>query len=781
MATNSINSFKKYARGMRVMATEQVFNQGMYYTDNPIATGQSRLLVNMNLADQGRRIRPRGGLETSWLMSVLSSADRQFVHHVGASFVESGTDAVYRRYVLLGHKNVANNGMLFSDMVLMIENPETESFVKSVLTGYTGADVLRYDNNTDWNTLHNVAINDPYPIGLNASIEGNTYMLTNTGMVRLKISLVGGVYQHTLEQVEPRVITAAQAVNYGYNMLLASPYNFPNVQGVTLRLDGILPYDAANNLKLNAKVGEQVRFRLSYMYPAGAPTYKVQWEVQDLKNSTTAVVVQKAASSPTYTAGDDIVLDYNIVFKQFSLIAKVYASTDLTEPLKVIQLASYYTSDDNTGRNLNLEPKTYSLNTSKNMCSWNGRLVVWGVANANMTIFFSDTNDPTYFPFPQNAQPYDEEILNAVPFMDALLVFTETKIHMLSYDMVNGFTTKVIQDSLRFQRHDANTVVVVKNMVFFKSAAYYYMIVPKVNVVSGTELQLAPVSKPIEFLLDNFEQAIAQTIYDVYTLDFLLKAPAQTILITLQSFHNFLDNAQINNVYKYKITHNGGVLYLDVVLCYDTLLRAWTLKMYECNEGIMLPYRRVATDSIRYVNLCKDGTTVYMQLIKANKDVATDTFALDNMKLRTIKNYQLMDTGKRDILGTLKKRFREVIIEFNNVSDKDLEFNDIFIIDDEHRSDLFKYNVVHITDPLDPNYGTIYVERDYVDPDLVSGTTVLDSWKLGVSGFPEQSIIKLALEVSGKGYYPRLRLISRNEAMYEINNIGWVYRELNAR
>jgi hypothetical protein len=781
MAQSFSHSYKKYVRGTRQVLPEQIFNMGMVYTDNPIGEGQTRLLVNMTLADQGRRIRPRGGFKPLWTVPFDNSGKKQFIHHTGSLFVKVGEDAIYRRYVLVGPKDTPGTGMTFSEMSLLVENPDTEQLVESALTDYAGIHVVKFKSTTDWNQIHGVQIKDPHPDGIFATVEGNTYLLTQLGMARLIVEAVGNGYKHRLETVAARAVTATEAVNYGYNMLSETPYTFLSQQGPILRLDGILPYiPGKNTLMLNAKVGEIVRFKLNYQYPSGSPTYKVEWKVQDITRSDAPTTIQTLAQSAVYTAGQDIYIDYAPPYKRASIICTVYASADLATPLKSIVLAAYNLADDTNAQNKNLEPKIFSLKTADDMCTWNGHTAVWGVSGANMTLFLSDINDPSYFPFPNNVSIFDEEILKAVPLMSDLLIVTETKMHLLSLDPINGYTSKVVQDSLRFSKADANTVVVVKNMVFFKSAEYYYMVVPRKEDPSGA-LQVAPVSKPITYLIDNFEKEIRRIVDNVYALDFTLKVPKEDIGLELQSFHNYLDNAAIHNVYKYKVTFLTSEVYIDIVLSYDTMLRAWTIKLYEMNSNTLVPYRKMATENARYINIFRLGNQSFMQLCKIDTEDPKDYINLDGYAARRIKNYQLIDTGKRDIAGTVKKRFREVIMEVNNISNKDLEFNDVFIIDDDQRTDLFEYNVIHITDINDPNYGTIYVERSYSDPMLVVGPTTLGTWKLDMSGFPEQTIVKVRLECTGKGYYPRLRLISRNEVMYEVNNISWVFRDLYAR
>ena len=59
--------------------------------------------------------------------------------------------------------------------------------------------------------------------------------------------------------------------------------------------------------------------------------------------------------------------------------------------------------------------------------------------------------------------------------------------------------------------------------------------------------------------------------------------------------------------------------------------------------------------------------------------------------------------------------------------------------------------------------------------------TKLGSWKIGTSKFPEAKTWKIRIPTSGKGYLPRILLISYNSKNYELLSCSTVYRQLNSR
>ena len=127
-------------------------------------------------------------------------------------------------------------------------------------------------------------------------------------------------------------------------------------------------------------------------------------------------------------------------------------------------------------------------------------------------------------------------------------------------------------------------------------------------------------------------------------------------------------------------------------------------------------------------------------------------------------------------------------MKFNNISHRTLSFSTDFYTDGDLRQDMYNYKVTHITDPEDPNYLNLVVEKDLIERLNLPGATTLAPdedatgyWQLDVSGFPDIHFWKIRVPVSGKGYAPRMRFVSYNEELFEILNMSWVYRQLYSR
>ena len=796
MAPTSSHSYKQYQRNQRKVVVEPDFTGGMQFTDNPLMPGIHKLMVNYIQKDFGSRIRPRGGWRLITPPTTLgNSLGELYIHHTGTTFVENLTthEVFLRRYALvLSLPTVAStHGSLTNSKVLIEEalDPSDPNFnivpgelVPSTLKSGATIYSIKHDNHAGMTQMHGMPVEEPSPTGIHGSINGNTYLLTSVGLGRLHVyyNPTTGAYTHEVKLVTAEAITPMQAVNYGYNMLLASPYQFSNISGGNFSPFGILPYDVATNeIKMQAKVGEKVKFKLVYQYVPDAQ-YKVQWEVQDIYKQDGVTVIQKKEDSPTYTNGAEIALEYMSPFKQFSVIATVYLAADLVNPIRVVLLASYHLSDD--ANSTRIETKEYDLHTAEGMTVWKNQLVFYGVPGAEMGIFLSDVNNPTYVPFPNNSLLFNEKVIKAFAYMNSLMVVTEHTMFQVDFALESGYTYKPVQANMQLRSDDAASMYGVRNMVCFKSRNYYYMIVPNIKNDKG-ELQIAPISNNMTYLLDYFSDNVKDILSEVYTFRSLFDVPAESVVMTLHDYKSYTDGNRLRHVYKIKIDIAEQTdLYVDVHLIYDTIFRSWTMEVMESTRRQMHVFQSIATGYAQFLSLyTTTAGDTNVQWIWIDENQPEDSFNLDLDKERKIPNYQLFDTGKRDIQGTLKKRMRQIILEFNNLSDDDVSFNHLAYVDDEPRNDLFIYSVQHITDPLDPEYGKVFVTREYDEPTTVHGTTMFGEWSLAFSQFPDQSIVKAHIDISGKGFYPRLKLVTRTSNLFELNNISWVYRDMNAR
>lgn len=443
----------------------------------------------------------------------------------------------------------------------------------------------------------------------------------------------------------------------------------------------------------------------------------------------------------------------------------------------------------------NKDLKNYDLSKATGMLFWKSRIWLYGLSEDPTVLFASDINEPTYFPYPNNIDIFDEPIMHCAAFNENMLVFTRSSLYKLTLSNEGAWTKQIIQGDLNFTEFDTNTIQIVKNMVFFKSGDYYYMVVPKTLSLQN-ELAIAPVSRNIEKFLDSFPSNVADLFNTLYEYAGSLE---------LVAHYNFLNYEDVHNVYTF-MTESG--LLLNLVLLYNTVDRFWRFYTYE-SEEIYQPIRQDATkssDMYAPMHCVLDGKNVLgVQLIGSSEKQIKDFYipkrcainngVADNGKIMTafeeqhiFKNWTLLDCGYRNIITDYKKRCRELQFKFNNIGAHKVTFLTEFILDGETRKGYYKYDLEHITDPNDPNFGLIYIARTPIENlDIVGGTFLgkdsedINMWTLDYSRFPEIAFIKARFKVSGKGYTPRFKLMSRSEENYEMIGYSWVFRALYSR
>ena len=520
----------------------------------------------------------------------------------------------------------------------------------------------------------------------------------------------------------------------------------------------------------------------------------------------------------------------------------------------------------------NATPANYNLATAKGMLEWKSRLVLWGVENAETILFTSDVNNPAYFPYPNNIDILDEPVIHCMLYGDDLVVFTNTKLYRLTIGETGGIGAHtLIQKNLNILEKDTPMFCLVKNMLFFKSGNYYYMLVPKSTSIAG-DTTIAPVSNTIHPFLDNFSVEVDK-LFSIYTQgktdpafkqDVAWQYPLSSFL---EYYYSYVDNESVvlNFVYDYSGFIEGAPAFDELgdttkppyrpelnswespnftlennaeycrpkdkrqfilSLIYDTTTYAWRIQIYE-TPNVVHPiyYNAVGQQHYMYVTVKVDEEGQYTPLfVQCTKQGTTDNCiiyqndvfnnlldytTIQESGIRSYKhhplqqNYQYLDTGYRILTGAvdIKKRFREVQFSINNVSQKALTFYTAFIVDGNLRKDMRGYTTKMMVDPDDPRTGVLLVERpyiderylpsvpdyvikveDYVSPDVTPGDTTLDdTFVLDNTQFPDLAYWKVRVDVSGKGYVPRLQILSVNDKEYSLLSTDWVYRTMNSR
>lgn len=421
-----------------------------------------------------------------------------------------------------------------------------------------------------------------------------------------RFDTTSGLY--ILEDVPIASPSATEASSYGLNMLLDDPESFPNVvdSGVTeCDLQGLLLYDqATGHVELYPRKNKEYDVTLNYAIEPSSDKWlirlfwreqaDVSWNefysfrvdmtgradgsdlpdvVKGLMMPTDSVVIRaEVYKQITDLTGLDVGIDY------FMRGGYAYDIATTATVLGGYQL-------DVTAEKMmqNTEMINYDLLTASGMGEFKNRVFVYGVQKDPKLLFFSDLNNPGYFPFPTNVLTFKDPIIHVTPSLDTMIVITTKQAVQVTLgpDGASWYTT-VVQDHLSLAPWDKQLVQPVKNMVLFKSGNYYYMLVPKATSMTG-ELALAPISKPITEFLDNFQENIDLCVGELY--------PSVNVRdLALVNYFNYLDYEDVHNVYVYKL----GSIYLHADLQYNYVTRAWKLSMYE-NSQIVRPFENNAT------------------------------------------------------------------------------------------------------------------------------------------------------------------------------------------
>ena len=803
----------------RYMTTVGNFSKGIKYTDNPLEDGYAKLMVNYNFKNDGEVLTPRGGLHTIAECAVDNTSGMYtdyIVLATGTMYVDhyGSLDATLCRYILIG--NPTSAGITPDNCKLCISkdlNDYSTSITAEVRTGqsdgvYTGYLVTRESRNA----IHGVQMNTNYCRDcVYTSLEGIPYFRVGDNLCSIyaQFNADQTEVEWYFQNVTPKEVQPAQAMNYGYNMLKSNPYSFENVETATgeIQLTGVVPYDSEGNLLLSARAGTEITFKLFYKYPHAdlQDKYRVQWELQEQDSGADSIILQSWKNSAEYDVGDDITFTFTPTYQSFTMIVSVYrvssiedqqdywdTNTNLQSLIDrdeyvtadaVTTLASYNLTNDSNSSTIGVEAVTYNLATATGCCTWQHRLVLWGVQGCKETLWVSEINDPSYFPYPNNAEITDDPIISCVPYLNKLLVFTQTSLYQITLnDDGLSYTTEKLQQRLNLLQEDVDSVVVVQNMVFFKSDNYYYLVTPSYDSVGNLSMRIAPISRPVEYLLDNFAESFENILQRVYGFSDKLDC-------ALEDYWTYLDGNQVRINYKYKVIDTGygrnRTSYIDYVLNYDTVLRAWTIYMYASSPYRMKMYVSTQTGQSLFIHTYTRGIHAHYVVVqfdpKHPADELVTGLSMFSASAFDITNVQYINTGTRDFATEVKKRFREVQFFVNIPDGTQLHFNTGFNCDGDEVKQLYGYEVTSCTDVNDPMYGQVWIVPKLEDSTDTELYTQFDSFILDGDMFPYSPVVKVRYNCTCKGYTGSAQILCTDDEYYELLNVNFVYRAMFAR
>ena len=839
------------------------FANGMYLTKQVIPEGYARVMINYDIDDTGSNIRPRQGrkkLQTfnydSPKLGTPTLSDYIYAYTKDEKEVTGVRDLVasyglytkisdlvsldkvnYKRPVYVSFmKHITDNSVAefseeegyvvtspgevtevnVNEFWALDYNKDTEQFQKVSNRGIGYVTARTISNAYAFNKPFKDSIGRPIGAVVNNEIvtfAGDTLVyeeypanpernsLSNFGrpiLSKLKLRDTGSGYEIYRDSIKIRTLNVLEAANTGYNLIHPEPYMFENEQSGSVTIMGALFYRTDDSRKpvFMPKIGKPMLTRVYYTYPSTETEIQVKIEVIDLTRTNSDWEVLEDFSIKV-KGGNPIEYTYTPVYQQsimrITLREGSNQATETTLPITISCGESTYE---------NLEGKTFDLSTCKGMISWQGCVGVYGVDNALDTIFFSDVEDPGYFPFPNNIASFDNEILAVHNYLDYLLVITVDSIWLMSPGKsIAASTQKRILSNIHIPEIDAINLVVLKDEIFFKTDTQFYVLKPNKYTSNATDLKNYVNSTAIANYTMDFQVETVKLLNEVYRniwqeLTISEKKQIRFVDFDVLDTVSLVKDSEVHYIYTIKPILTDGITLdkLNLHLVYNTVTRSW--RMYFMAVGgsdtyySPLLYRNKQSGAYyEFFPHAKHDNTSSLVIAARTNETADDNVSDGSWNLTTgYNNYTYLDTGNVAIDDTSTKRFREVQFNLMNIEHTMLNFFVDFKVDGLEQIQATRYEMKHITDKEDPEYGKIFVTPIECSNMSLKGVTALadnvteaDYFALDFAKFPDLNIATVRFELKGRGRRGAVQMLNTSLKPYELSDMTWVYRTMNAR
>lgn len=864
--TSTVTSYKNTRTARRVVE-QSTYQLGCYYTNQEVPTGYAKLLVNFSYTDDGQILKPRMGITNDAVLyhsdidtTSIDNVSLGDAHLDGLLYFKDLNDRDQLAETVLSF----GQSYLFGSTELNIPqaryfNPNIDNKQgTSILKGSSGwtlvldkRDTNRYSDkpyyigrfNKDTASAKTIGLIrtksysnvDVFNTGLNSfqidrpivcQYNGTIYTICTSALsqvdstitcadpnfklarVQLKETTVGDTteFNAVRDVVAIRKPTLTEAVSVGFNMLLDEPYEFPNRQGSMdiIGMQAYRPDDTATGplgeVLFTANRGETLRINCVYSFEANK-SYQFKWQYKGKGDETWTTIQDWKAVAATDIGVDkyiykDIIPEHDVFSIQVFMREGTDDSTTRIGSFPLFQLGV------DTLKNLGTE--IFDLTTATGMFTFNNMLGLYGVQGAETTLFFSDIENPGYFPFPHNIDTYDEYILKVVNYLDILLVITTNSIYTITGSgLPSTFVKKKIVTNLNITELDAELIKVIKDQVFFKADNTFFVLKPNSYTGDASDLRAYEVSKTINTYLQNFKVntlTLFNTLYPLRkTEPSLLENPNDLNIweyndLSIKGYNQHVVDGKLQIILRLELlcntTHNVTVQRhfsntVDLTMIYDTLTKQWYFQTNNLLNTSAVRHRRIDNQNL----LLFDNTIInnkrYLIIAKhTNTPKDYYSYTIDNQlytKEAKLPNWQYIDTGILPLTNTLYKRLRELQFTINNVDQEALSFQSTIYADGKNVLDATKYSIEQITNPQAEDYGHIYINTYDTDNIAFAGTTLFDDWVLDSSKFPIVSLNRIHLELRGKGRFISGTFINRDQKRYELSNAIWVLRIMNGR
>lgn len=774
-----------YGTGTKTLTSFDNFAGGMYYTSKELPEGYSKTVLNFKHSSDGAILSQRPGLKH--LDEMNDPAIRSSKIDIATHFLRHNEFDVY-----------ISLGVDYNDPKVYFHHRETKT------VDVVPVEIQKMTNLTFKVQTMSYSEVDKYPMNRpiwTPYIPNDSLILLATwqedgkskeGMVELWYNTKD--QKVIIEPIHAKQPDAQEAISYGFNALSEEPMTFTDDEAsVSFKPDVIIPhkYDASKprnlgDLRLEAVRGEKICFKLYYSCKAHKD-YKVKWEYQGEGSETWEVKQDFKAIGPGEN-GDileiipqDTVFSLKVTMKD-NTVKDDPETKDIDESLATAKGITYPRYKVST------EGKDYStlmeldLFKADNLLYYNRQMVLYGkrIGEPN-TLFFSDFEDPSYYPYPLKSISFDENITHVHVLGQKLVVFTSNRMYILADSILpEEMGCYLLKDDMSINEMDRGTVRSIGNALYFTVGNQFYLATANKYTEDPGNMMITKISERIDYLLEDAEMAkfIGERIDDsarfktatpLYKFSYLDKQMVKTY-IAYEYVAKYLkwqhDEAPEDS-------YDIQTYFYTLCINYDTQLRTWELE--EVRDSLVyFCYRDNINENIRVVS----GTHYYNELAEYDRHYFYD----DNHKGKGHPIDLFLDTGVRAIDPYRKKRFKLFSLQLHNVDETEMAIKFEFRVDGQTRQSFRNYHMVwHDQDPSDPKYGTIEWTFDEEYNLHAPGATYLDKWKLDLSRFAGVERVKLNHRISGQGYFPQAIIKGSADRPFEFLGYGFVYKPKKAK
>lgn len=309
--------------------------------------------------------------------------------------------------------------------------------------------------------------------------------------------------------------------------------------------------------------------------------------------------------------------------------------TPVVYPLLQVGPTSKYLNHEELTKNLNIEDAT-------RLGVFNRQVYVYGPYLKTNTIFFSKFENPWYFSYPFYSIDTEDRIIHAVVWNSNLTIFQKNSIWVLVTEgTVNESSLHKVYDELSILDIDKRLVKTVgSNLIFFNSNNGYIM--------TSSKYYDDPTNVNVYKFTDNINNCLADPNYIFRTVrNIPINVPVNHIYC---EYFLYIDNDYINLVSYLKSNNRSDRYSSTIIYRYNQLYKYWTT--YSVNKYLTIAYTTEPNINNQYVSY--DGTQFGI-VYQDNGDISREEVDC------------ILDTGFLAIDPLNDKRFKDVIIDFNNI------------------------------------------------------------------------------------------------------------------